>query len=121
MELWDTRTRQCIKQFGNRKIPYVVKIDPNEEKQHILWRGCQIRRSSRSVYTVHLAHLAHLVLLLTSSLTVQYKVKEDHLGVRSTPEPMKKITCVDNNRRFGTTSDDKTVRAWNCNVPVVIK
>ncbi|KAI9609162.1 hypothetical protein KEM48_002990 [Puccinia striiformis f. sp. tritici PST-130] len=31
------------------------------------------------------------------------------------------ITFVDENRRFVTTSDDKTMRAWDFDIPVVIK
>lgn len=31
------------------------------------------------------------------------------------------ITFVDENRRFVTTSDDKTIRAWDFDIPVVIK
>lgn len=34
---------------------------------------------------------------------------------------MNTITFVDENRRFVTTSDDKTIRAWDFDVPVVIK
>ncbi len=34
---------------------------------------------------------------------------------------MNTITFVDENRRFVTTSDDKTIRAWDFDIPVVIK
>lgn len=34
---------------------------------------------------------------------------------------MNTITFVDENRRFVTTSDDKTMRAWDFGIPVVIK
>jgi WD40 repeat protein len=35
--------------------------------------------------------------------------------------PVNTITFVDNNRRFVTTSDDKTIRGWDYDIPVVIK
>lgn len=40
---------------------------------------------------------------------------DQHLGAVNT------ITFVDDNRRFVTTSDDKTLRAWEFDIPVVIK
>ncbi|CCO35385.1 Pre-mRNA-processing factor 17 AltName: Full=Cell division cycle 40 homolog [Rhizoctonia solani AG-1 IB] len=40
---------------------------------------------------------------------------DQHLG------PVNSITFVDENRRFVTTSDDKTIRAWDYDIPVVIK
>lgn len=40
---------------------------------------------------------------------------DQHLG------PVNTITFVDENRRFVTTSDDKTIRAWDYDIPVVIK
>jgi pre-mRNA-processing factor 17 len=40
---------------------------------------------------------------------------DQHLGAVNT------ITFVDDNRRFVTTSDDKTVRVWEYDIPVVIK
>lgn len=40
---------------------------------------------------------------------------DQHLG------PVNTITFVDENRRFVTTSDDKTIRGWDYDIPVVIK
>ena len=40
---------------------------------------------------------------------------DQHLG------PVNTITFVDENRRFVTTSDDKTLRGWDYDIPVVIK
>ena len=39
MKLWDTETGQCIKRFSNGKIPYVVKFNPDSDKQHIFLAG----------------------------------------------------------------------------------
>ena len=48
----------------------------------------------------------------TGEITQEY---DQHLG------PVNTITFVDENRRFVTTSDDKTIRAWDFDIPVVIK
>jgi len=40
---------------------------------------------------------------------------DQHLG------PVNTITFVDDNRRFVSTSDDKTIRGWDYDIPVVIK
>ena len=48
----------------------------------------------------------------SGEITQEY---DQHLG------PVNTITFVDENRRFVTTSDDKTIRAWDFDVPVVIK
>ena len=48
----------------------------------------------------------------TGEITQEY---DQHLG------PVDTITFVDENRRFVTTSDDKTIRAWDFDIPVVIK
>jgi WD40 repeat protein len=48
----------------------------------------------------------------SGEITQEY---DQHLG------PVNSITFVDENRRFVTTSDDKTIRAWDFDIPVVIK
>jgi pre-mRNA-processing factor 17 len=48
----------------------------------------------------------------SGDITQEY---DQHLG------PVNTITFVDENRRFVTTSDDKTIRAWDYDIPVVIK
>ncbi|KAG0181549.1 hypothetical protein DFQ28_010177 [Apophysomyces sp. BC1034] len=48
----------------------------------------------------------------SGDITQEY---DQHLG------PVNSITFVDDNRRFITTSDDKTMRAWEFDIPVVIK
>ncbi|KAK2462005.1 hypothetical protein APHAL10511_006468 [Amanita phalloides] len=99
MKLWDTETGQCIQRFGNGKIPYVVRFHPDEDKQHIFLAGMSDKKIIQ--YDIN-----------SGEITQEY---DQHLG------PVNTITFVDENRRFVTTSDDKTIRAWDFDIPVVIK
>ncbi len=40
---------------------------------------------------------------------------DQHLGA------VNSITFIDENRKFVTTSDDKSIRAWEYDIPVVVK
>ncbi|CAG8564798.1 10311_t:CDS:10, partial [Dentiscutata heterogama] len=99
IKLWDTETGQCIKSFTTGKIPYVIKFNPDEDKQNIFLAGC----SDKKIVQFDIN---------TGEVTQEY---DQHLGAVNT------ITFVDENRRFVTTSDDKTLRAWEFDIPVVIK
>ncbi|KAG0224591.1 WD40-repeat-containing domain protein [Mortierella sp. GBAus27b] len=99
MKLWDTETGQCISTFSTKKIPYVVKFNPDEDKQNVFLAGC----SDHKIYQFD----------VNSGEVIQEY--DQHLGAVNT------ITFVDDNRRFVTTSDDKSLRAWEYDIPVVIK
>ncbi|KAG0206763.1 hypothetical protein BGX28_001836 [Mortierella sp. GBA30] len=99
MKLWDTETGKCISTFSTKKIPYVVKFNPDEDKQNIFLAGC----SDHKIYQFD----------INSGEVIQEY--DQHLG------PVNSITFVDENRRFVTTSDDKSLRAWEFDIPVVIK
>ncbi|KAG0044263.1 pre-mRNA-processing factor 17 [Gryganskiella cystojenkinii] len=99
MKLWDTETGQCISTFTTKKIPYVVKFNPDEDKQNVFLAGC----SDHKIYQFD----------INSGEVIQEY--DQHLG------PVNSITFVDDNRRFVTTSDDKSLRAWEYDIPVVIK
>ncbi|KAA1468487.1 pre-mRNA splicing factor [Dentipellis sp. KUC8613] len=99
MKLWDTETGQCLQRFSNGKIPYVVRFHPDEDKQHIFLAGMSDKKIVQ--YDIN-----------SGEITQEY---DQHLG------PVNTITFVDDNRRFVTTSDDKTIRAWDFDIPVVIK
>ncbi|KAJ3003651.1 UNVERIFIED_CONTAM: hypothetical protein HDU68_005576, partial [Siphonaria sp. JEL0065] len=97
IKLWDTETGQCIRSFSTRRIPNCVSFNPG--KQNIFLTGC----ADKKVYQFDIN---------SGNVVQEY---DQHLGAVNT------VTFVDNNRRFVTTSDDKTLRAWEYDIPVVIK
>ncbi|VAH91611.1 unnamed protein product [Triticum turgidum subsp. durum] len=99
IQYWDTETGQVISTFSTGKVPYVVKLNPDEDKQHILLAGM----SDKKIVQWDMK---------SGQITQEY---DQHLGAVNT------ITFVDNNRRFVTSSDDKSLRVWEFGIPVVIK
>ncbi|GAA6022086.1 hypothetical protein JCM11491_004747 [Sporobolomyces phaffii] len=97
MKLWDTETGQCKQAFSNGKIPYCIKFHP--EQQNIFLAGM----SDKKIIQYDMR---------SGEITQEY---DQHLG------PVNTITFVDENRRFITTSDDKTMRVWDFDIPVPIK
>ena len=99
IKLWDTETGQCIRRFSTRSVGYCVKFNPDEERSHTFLSGMQNKKilswDSR-----------------TGGICQEY---DRHLGAINT------ITFVDNNRRFVSTSDDKSIRVWEWDIPVDIK
>ncbi|KAG7331676.1 hypothetical protein KOW79_005645 [Hemibagrus wyckioides] len=99
LKLWDTETGKCISKFTNRKVPYCVKFNPDEDKQHLFVAG------------------------MSDKKIVQWDIRSEevvqeydrHLGAVNT------ITFVDDNRRFVSTSDDKSLRVWEWDIPVDFK
>lgn len=99
MKLWDTETGKCIRSFTTGKTPHVVKFNPSPE------------------------HSSEFLAGMSDKKIVQFDVRsgeivqeyDHHLAAINT------ITFVDENRRFMTTSDDKSLRAWDYNIPVPIK
>lgn len=99
IKLWDTETGACLRAFGAGDVPNCVRFNPNEDKQNVFLAATNDKR---------------IVQFDTRSgeVTQEYV---GHMGAVNT------ITFVDNNRRFVTTSDDKTLRVWDFDIPVVIK
>ena len=98
MKLWDTEYGKCISRFTTGKIPHVIKFYPSSDT-HEFVAGMSDKK---------------IVQFDTRSgeMTQEY---DHHLG------PVNTITFVDEDRRFITTSDDKSLRAWEYNIPVPIK
>ncbi|MCJ1438265.1 hypothetical protein MMC27_007653 [Xylographa pallens] len=99
MKLWDTEYGKCISRFTTGKIPHVIRFNPSEQNSHEFLAGMSDKK---------------IVQFDTRSgeMTQEY---DHHLG------PVNTITFVDQDRRFITTSDDKSLRAWEYNIPVPIK
>lgn len=99
IKLWDTETGQCIKKFNTRSVAYCIKFNPDEEKSHTFLSGMQNKK----------------ILCWDSRTAAICQEYDRHLGAINT------ITFVDNNRRFVSTSDDKSIRVWEWDIPVDIK
>ncbi|OLY77668.1 Pre-mRNA-processing factor 17 [Smittium mucronatum] len=97
VKLWDTETGQCVSRFTTGKIPYVSRIHPIQNNLFL------VGQNNKKI--------------IQYDMRTRNKVQEydEHLGAIST------ITFVDEGRRFVSTSDDKTMRAWEFGIPVVIK
>ncbi|KAJ8122406.1 hypothetical protein O1611_g9849 [Lasiodiplodia mahajangana] len=99
MKLWDTETGKCLAKFSSGKTPNVLRFNPSVE------------------------HSTEFLAGMSDNKIVQYDTRtremvqeyDHHLNAINT------ITFVDDNRRFMTTSDDKSIRAWEYNIPVPIK
>jgi pre-mRNA-processing factor 17 len=99
LKLWDTETGKCLQSINVGKIPYCATFNPNPDRQHLVLAGC----SDKKIVQYDLN---------TGEVVQEY---DQHLG------GVNSITFVDDNRRFVTTSDDKTLRVWEFDIPVVIK
>lgn len=97
VRLWDTETGKCISRFTNKKIPYCVKFHP--EKQNLFVAGTSDKKI--------------LCFDINSGEIVQEY--DRHMGAVNT------ITFVEEGRRMVTTSDDKSIRVWEWDIPVDMK
>ncbi|XP_007892172.1 pre-mRNA-processing factor 17 isoform X1 [Callorhinchus milii] len=99
LKLWDTETGKCLVKFTNRKVPYCVKFNPDEDKQSLFVAGM----SDKKIVQWDIR---------SGEVVQEY---DRHLGAVNT------ITFVDENRRFVSTSDDKSLRVWEWDIPVDFK
>ncbi|PKX95645.1 WD40 repeat domain-containing protein [Aspergillus novofumigatus IBT 16806] len=99
MKLWDTEYGKCIARFSTGKTPHVLRFNPGADHSHEFLAGMSDKK---------------IVQFDTRSgeLVQEY---DHHLAAINT------ITFVDENRRFISTSDDKSLRAWEYGIPVPIK
>ncbi|KAI1001375.1 Pre-mRNA-processing factor 17 [Podosphaera aphanis] len=99
IKLWDTETGKCVNRFTTGKTPHVIKFNPSPEHCNEFLAGM----SDKKIIQFDIR---------TREVVQEY---DHHLAAINT------ITFVDENRRFMTTSDDKSLRAWDYNIPVPIK
>lgn len=99
IKLWDTETGQVKQRFHTGHIPFCVKFNPDEDKQNMFLSGMQNKK-----------------ILQWDTRTGEIVQEYDrHLGV------VNSITFFDKNRRFCSTSDDKSIRIWEWEIPVDTK
>ncbi|KAJ2556989.1 hypothetical protein GGH95_005256, partial [Coemansia sp. RSA 1836] len=97
-KLWDTETGQCRQRFSAKgRVPYVAKFYPEDPNIFLVGQGDKkiVQWDIRA-----------------NEIVQEY---DQHLGA------INSLTFFDSNRRFISTSDDKTMRVWEFGIPVVIK
>ena len=102
MKVWDVETGKCLSRFKTGAIPHVIRFNPSAP--HEFLAGMSDKKIVQ--FDTRLPPDSE------DSMTQEY---DHHLG------PINTITFVDEDRRFITTSDDKSLRAWEVNIPVPIK
>ena len=101
MKVWDTETGQCTGRFTTGSTPHVVRWQPDDASGKEFLAG------------MHDNKIVQFDTRAEDKKPVQEY--DHHLG------PVNTITFCDENRRFVTTSDDKSLRAWEYGIPVPIK
>lgn len=99
IKMWDTETGQVCGRFSNKKMAFCAKFNPNDALQHLIVAGTSSNK---------------IVCWDTRSGDIVQEY-DRHLAAVNT------ITFVDRNRRFVSTSDDKSLRVWEWNIPVDMK
>ncbi|KAJ1963439.1 hypothetical protein GGI12_002048, partial [Dipsacomyces acuminosporus] len=97
-KLWDTETGKCMQRFSaGGKVPYVAKFYPEDPNIFLVGQGDKkiVQWDIRA-----------------NEIVQEY---DQHLGA------INSLTFFDSNRRFISTSDDKSMRVWEFGIPVVIK
>ena len=62
IKLWDTETGQVISRFTNKKVPYFVKFNPEEDKQHLFVAGMADKKIvCVSCYHVLVSYIKNLI------------------------------------------------------------
>ena len=100
LKLWDTETGACTSRFQtpSKAIPHVIRFHPSTDTHAFL-----VGTSDKKIVQFDTR---------SGEMTQEY---DHHLQAVNT------ITFCDDNRRFITTSDDKSLRAWDYDIPVPIK
>lgn len=99
IKLWDTETGQVKQRFTTGHRAYVVKFNPDDDKQNFFLSGMSNKK-----------------IIQWDTRTCEIEQEYDrHLGA------VNSITFFDKNRRFISTSDDKSLRIWEWGIPVDTK
>lgn len=96
---WDTETGKVIQTFRLNKLPFCIKINPDEDRQNEFLVGTNLKQILQ--FDIN-----------SPQPTLTY---EEHVGAINT------LTFIDNNRKFVTTSDDKKIFIWEYGISVAVK
>ncbi|KAF0987977.1 hypothetical protein HZS_6170 [Henneguya salminicola] len=96
VKLWDTETGSCIARFTTNKIANCVRFNPDEDKQNM--------------FIAAMADKKMVTWDINSNEIIQEY--DRHLG------PVNSVTFMENNQRIFSTSDDRSVRVWEWDIPV---
>jgi pre-mRNA-processing factor 17 len=97
VKLWDTETGAVKGRFGEGVTAHTVRCHPDDPA--VLLAGCGNKKIVQ--YDAR-----------TGDVVQEY---DYHLG------PVNTVTFIDGNRRFVSTSDDKSIRVWEFGIPVQVK
>ena len=97
IKLWDTEYGKCVSRFSVPRVANVIKVNPSAPHEF-------------------LAGMSDNRILQYDTRSGEMAQDYDHHT-----KAVNTITFCDENRRFITTSDDKSLRAWEYNIPVPIK
>ncbi|KAI9797700.1 MAG: hypothetical protein M1833_005361 [Piccolia ochrophora] len=113
MKLWDTETGACVARFSTGKIPHVVRFNPAPDAAHEFLAGMSDKKIIQ--FDTRLAPPTTSADDPAATLSLPTQEYDHHLAAVNT------LTFTDAGRRFLSTSDDKSLRAWEYNIPVPIK
>ncbi|PIA17755.1 WD40 repeat-like protein [Coemansia reversa NRRL 1564] len=96
-KLWDTETGQCRQRLRPGGVPQVARVHPEDPNMVLVGLGDRrvVQWDPRS-----------------DQVTLEYK---QHLG------PINSLVFTDNNRRFVSSSDDKSLRVWEVGIPIAVQ
>jgi len=112
MKVWDTETGACLGRFSTGFTPHVVRWQPDHSSGGEFLAGMHDNKIVQFDTRLPDGGGPNKEGKERSKPVQEY---DHHLG------PVNTITFCDENRRFITTSDDKSLRAWEYNIPVPIK
>lgn len=100
VQLWNTETGDIIQTIRVKSIPNVVKFNPNNEKEFI------VGLSNHDIEHYDLSRV---------DFDTPIQTYDHHLGA------INSLTIIEDNKRFMSTADDKTVRFWDWQINIPVK
>jgi pre-mRNA-processing factor 17 len=116
MKIWDTETGTCTGRYSTGSTPHVVRWHPENRSGGDFIAGMHDNK---------IVQFDPREPLSTSNSTTTTSSDRDRSKPTQTYDhhlgPVNTLTFSDENRRFISTSDDKSLRAWDYNIPVPVK